>query len=72
MGVCNSPNIFKKKIPELFKGIDIVHAYIYDILDVHQNEFKNHLKALGRVLQRFTEAELKVNAETFFLGQIET
>ena len=50
----------------------MVFAYIYDVLVITKNNFEDHLKALDKVLQIFTEAELKVNAETFFLGQIET
>ena len=32
MGGCNSPDIFQEKIPELFKGFVMVHAYIYGIM----------------------------------------
>ena len=62
MGVFNSHNIFQENISKIFKGFDMVCAYIDDVLVITKNDFKNHLKALYRVIQRLTEAGLKVNA----------
>ena len=61
MGVFNSPDIFQEKISELFDGFNMVHEYIDDVLFITKNNFKDHLKALYRVLQRLVEAGLKVN-----------
>ena len=72
MGVCNSPNIFQENISEIFDGFNMVCAYIDDVLVITKHNFKDHLKALDRVLQRFEEAGLKVNAEKSFFGQTET
>ena len=47
----------------------MVHAYIDDVLVITKNNFEDHLKALGRVLKRLTEAGLKVNVEKSFFGQ---
>ena len=63
MGVCNSPNIFQENLSKWFDGFDMVRAYIDDILVINKNNFKDHLKALNRVIQRLAEAGLKVNAE---------
>ena len=32
MGVCNSPDIFQEKIYKLFDGLDMVRAYIDNVL----------------------------------------
>ena len=61
MGVCNSPDIFQANISKLFKVFYMVHEYIDDVLFITKNNFKDHLKALYRVLQRLVEAGLKVN-----------
>ena len=72
MGVCNTYNIFQKKISELFDGFDMVCAYIDDVQVINKINCEYHLKSLYRVLQRFTEAGLKLNAEKSFFGKIET
>ena len=54
MGVCNSPNIFQENISKLFKGFAMVRAYIDDVLVIIKNDFKDHLKALYRGVQRLT------------------
>ena len=61
MGVYSSPNIFLEKISDLFRGFDTSRAYIYEILVIIKKNFANHLKALGKVLQKLAEARLKVN-----------
>ena len=72
MGVCNSPYIFQENISELFDGFGMVCAYIYDVLVINKNNFKDHLKDLDKVLQRLAEAGLKVNTEKSFFRRIET
>ena len=44
----------------------MVRAYIDDLLVINKNNFKDHLKALYRVIQILAEAGLKVNAEKSF------
>ena len=72
LGVCNSFNIFKENISELFDGFFMVRAYIDGVLVITKNNFEDHLKVLDKVLQIFVEAGLKVNAEKSFFGQTET
>ena len=66
IGVCNTVNIFQEKISKILEGFDMVRAYIDDVLVITKDNFKDHLKALYRVLQGLTEAGLKVNAEKSF------
>ena len=71
MGVCNSPYIFHENILEIFKGFDMVRAYIDYIIVTKMNEFVDHLRAPEKVLQKLVEAELKLNTEKYFLGGTE-
>ena len=72
MGIFNSSDILQENISELFEGLDMVHAYIDDVLVINKNNFKGHLKSLERVLQRLAEEGLKLNAEKSLFGQTET
>ena len=58
IGVCNSNNIFQEKMSELFYGLDMVRAYIDDVLVITKINFEDHLKALDEVLQKLAEAGL--------------
>ena len=51
---------------ELFEGFNMVPAYIYDVLVITKELYKDHLKALYRVLQRLREVVLKLNVENPF------
>ena len=46
MGVCNSPNIFQENIFKLFKGFDMIRAYIQNLLVITKHEFIYHPKSL--------------------------
>ena len=48
MGVCNISDISQENISELFKGFEIVHAYIYDVLVIPKNDIRYHLKDLEK------------------------
>ena len=48
MGVCNSTNIFKEKISELFDGFDTVRAYINNVIVIFKDNYSNHFKALDK------------------------
>ena len=72
MKVCNSPNIYQENVSKLFDASDMVRAYIDDVLIITKNNSEEHLKSLDKVLQRLAEAGLKINAEKYFLGKIET
>ena len=43
MGLCNSPDIFREKMNELFNGLEYVKAYIDDPLIICNNNFEDHL-----------------------------
>ena len=66
MRVCNSPDISQENISELFYGLDMVCAYI------DENIFKDHIKALDRVLYIIVEEGLKVNTGKYLFGKTET
>ena len=40
MKVCNSTDIFKEKISELFEGFNMVCAYIDDVIVITENNLK--------------------------------
>ena len=71
MGLCNSPDIFQEKMSELFSGFEYVRAYIDDLLIISKDSFDNHIEKIDSVLQRLTEAGLKVNATKSFFAQHE-
>ena len=50
MGVCNRPDIFLENISELFKGSNIVRAYIDNVLVVTKNDFTDHITAPWKLL----------------------
>ena len=72
MGVSNSPYIFQKNISELLWGLNMVCAYIEEVLVLTKDEFVDHLKDIEKLLQKLTEAGLKVNTKRSFFGCIET
>jgi hypothetical protein len=55
MGLCNSPDVFKK-MNELFIGMDEVRAYIDDLLLITSGTYEEHLAKLDQVLLRLREA----------------
>ena len=60
MGLCNSPNIFRECMFELFSDLDYVLAYINDLLVTScSTTFEEHLE---KVLSWLSEVGLKVNA----------
>ena len=62
MGPCNSPEIFKKKISELFIRLDTARVYINDLLHVTKGSWTEHLNVLEDIFTRLQKAGLKVNA----------
>eukprot|EP00957_Ditylum_brightwellii_P163727 12465055-Ditylum_brightwellii.AAC.1 len=54
---------------ELFADLEVVKAYIDDLLTVTQGSWQNHLDKLEIVLTRLQEAGLKVNMGKSFIGQ---
>mgnify|MGYP003325821061 FL=1 len=71
MGLCNSPDIFQEKMNELFADLEVVKAYIDDLLIITKGSWQDHLDKLEIVLARLREAGLKVNMGKSFFGQKE-
>ena len=46
IGVCNRPNTFQGSIFDLFESLDMVRAYIYNVVVITKNDFVDHLKSL--------------------------
>ena len=57
------PDIFQVNISKIFKGYDVVREYIDYVLVINRYEYRDHLKVLGKVLQKLSKAGLKVNIE---------
>ena len=62
MGLCNSPDVFQEKMNKLFAGFEYVQEYIDNLLIVTKRSFKDHLKNLDTVLEKFETAGIKINA----------
>ena len=72
MGLCNSLDIFHKKMSELFAGFDYVQAYIDDILILTSGLWNEHLKKLGTIFKKIVDAGIKVNVKKLFFGKPKT
>ena len=62
MWVCNGTDTFQENISKLLEGFNMVRAYIYDLLVITINDFKDHINKLEKLTQRLAESVLKVNA----------
>jgi len=80
MGVSIAPDIFQDRICQLFEDIELVRAYIDDLLVVTHGSYEDHIKELDLVMTRLSEAGLKckinkcifVKPELEYLGYIIT
>ena len=68
MELCNSPDIFQKKIKmdEVFNGLECLRAYIDDLLIISNGNFEAHLNKVKIFLKTSKAAGLKINAEKAF------
>ena len=66
MSLCNSQDIFKEKMKELFNGLDYVRTYIDDQLIISNKSLEDHIEKLDKVLSKLKSAGFKVNAEKYF------
>ena len=62
MGLCNSPDIFQEKMGDLMQDLEMVRAYLDDLLIISKQSFEEHLEHLEKVFTRLLEAGLKINA----------
>jgi putative transposase len=73
MGLCNSPDIFKECMYEIFSDLEYVRVYIDDLLVMSCSTFEEHLQKLELVFSQLSEAGLKINANKshFAVSEIE-
>ena len=71
-GVASAPAIFQRAMETLLRGLKGVSIYLDDILITGPN-LTEHIENLQQVLQRLSEAGLRLNKEkcSFLLPQIE-
>ena len=62
MGLCNSPDIFQKKMNKLMTGLEFARAYLDNLLLITKGDFDKHLETLETTLTRLSEAGLRINA----------
>ncbi|MGH7955113.1 MAG: RNase H-like domain-containing protein, partial [Gloeomargaritales cyanobacterium] len=61
LGVANSQDIFQDKMSDLMIGLEFVRTYLDDLLVITKASFEDHLLKLRLVLQRLSDAGLRVN-----------
>ncbi len=71
MGIAGSPDIFQGKISELMEFLELVRAYLDNLLCISKLSLEDHLKKLEVVLGRLCDAGLKVNAAKSTLCALE-
>jgi hypothetical protein len=70
MGLSVSPDIFQEKMSELMAGLEFARAYLDNLLIISTEQgFDKHLEKLEQVLNRLSEAGLKINAVKSFFGR---
>ena len=62
MSMCASGDIFQAKVDKLIGDIEVVKAYIGDILVLIKDRFEKHIEHLRIIFDRLCSASLKVNA----------
>ena len=63
MGVSNSLDIIQEKMNEMFRGLELIQAYIDDLLIIMKGDWSDHLDKLELTLQKLKENGLKCNIE---------
>ena len=66
MGVSNSPDIFQKKMNDLFHGLEFIREYIDDLLILTKGDWTDHLHKLEFTMNKLKGKELKCNIKKFF------
>ena len=61
IGLCNSPDTLQEKMNEMFHGIELIIAYIYDLLIITKGDCSNHLNKLELELKNIRANVLKFN-----------
>jgi hypothetical protein len=73
MGIKISPDFFQNFMSNLVQDMEYVKIYLYDLLILTNNSFKDHLLKLEMVLSRLSTAGMRVNISKskFFAEQIQ-
>ena len=69
MDLCNSPDIFQKKMSKLLEGLGFVRTHISNLLALTKGAFEDYLEKLKQVLFRLKESGLKVNSQKSFFAK---
>jgi hypothetical protein len=62
MGFGGSADIFQAQIMDLMASLEIVQAYMENLLIITRQTLEKHLQKMETVLTRIRDAKLKVNA----------
>jgi hypothetical protein len=69
MGLAINPDV-QEKMNDLMTGLEIVRAYLDNLLIISTEKgFEKHLEKLMIVLNRLSEAGLKINATNSFFAR---
>ena len=61
MVVYNSPEMFQDKMNEMFRRIEIIREYIYELLIMTKGDWSDRLNILELVLKKLIPNRLKRN-----------
>ena len=61
IGVSNSPEIFQEKMNEMFRGFELIQAYIDELLMISKGDWSNHLKKLELAIKNIKDNDIKYN-----------
>jgi hypothetical protein len=62
MGTACAPDIFQEKMSNLMDGLEFVQTYLDDCLVLTKDSLEDHLEKLEVILQRISDAGLRINA----------
>jgi hypothetical protein len=69
MGLASAPTAFQRLVKLVVKGINIVVAYIDDLI-IHSQTHDQHLKSLDKVFTRMAVHNLRVNLKNVYLARV--
>ena len=73
MGLCVASDVFQSRLGQLFLDMENVLIYIDDVLVVTHGSFEEHLRTLGKVIDRLIAKGMQVNARKceWFKSEVE-
>ena len=63
MGVTNSPDIFQQKMNDLFRGFEVICAYIDKMLILTKEDWTGHVQKLELTFSNLKEEGIECNIE---------